>query len=1181
MLPFSKYVVKTIICDKAGIEMFTLFDHQCCVLIDDCVSNLLRKISHGFSVFLGKNVEYNSIFLYNENLYNIIAEGNIKSHNILNEILEERQMETSKLHLSDPLYTIFGFVSEIRLNVLLAVEEVKSIAEFFFGRFSDAIASDIFYGYFVVYFPILPIHVYNSMLTDTYSPANEIWDSLASLQDNINEIEVIDPDDLEFVGDVEIKNIFLVYFINIYSEHLNTSVLMNNIVFLGDMFLEIFNKVNISDTVSSIVLQTPQLVAQKGFSLKDISRTSTYRITVKGSIVIFGGLVTYTNEFDIKKCRLFLSFGDHTVGAITNENILMILDHVIGMLSNNFVQISLMRYNIDFFNVKCEVRKNIDMSAVTACIKRFSEYFFIVNDSSKSVYTKYRIGQVQNVLGSLYNKLYSLINRGEEPTQEQIYRYKVEYGLEYEDIITMIDDVKMKITSSFREKGISISLTQSYINISGLNSVDNCERIIFVINRIINLATINRSKVHDRVYKQRIENEYMIYVKMLDTYLKNKTDVYWCKACQNYGNKVRKPVMYKQLPTGYKFEESTNTYINKQGTRILEIEKGVYFGCDERRSNPNKYIGFIKTCSLCCFQEDVFLAQTNVARRRIKACWNTNIKTENTKYIYNYSKMIGDISLMLEEMEPYFKSDYLCMLIHAGPLDLKPRVNEIVFNGPIILNPQMWKHGKPYSIYIYQNPFLHKVVARANPTLDLFETTPIDAFIRSTSRLFDAAVPHNVYKFFFDNENIIDKYSYVEGMHTVIFILKSGLIICIVDKSLQFGEYVGMFEDLRYVNKYTIPSLRSNSDILQQIRHLSKLHGASAILIDTGGKVLGLSLGLSIYLVISPLSEQEFSHITNREYDLLPHLVNITISSVVRSDIHLTDPAKLVDIPTFESYMHAMFKYRFFVYLNQNTEARADLLKIVSHHTAVHERYREVLAYVNNMITHSDIIYETSKINHQNIDINNDISTLFDTCSYPFRRLDNNKCVMQLTQELKEKLITNLINELVYPYSSVYVYTSKFVNSSYSQHMIDTAEFFSSRVLVSADVKYVSGQLVQEIYPFGADIPFMCLYRALANIYFWLNTEGELNITRRNLGYFSKSQTYLAYYVHQIINSTSISDIIDAFESHFNLHINVNMENEAVKNYENAIYTLYMNIRNGSIINISVGILIDSESNDN
>ena len=198
-------------------------------------------------------------------------------------------------------------------------------------------------------------------------------------------------------------------------------------IFLNDLFLDLFENINISKNITSVILQTPQFISQKGLVNKELNKINTYKLTIKGNINMFGGLITFTNEFDINKCRSYISFNNHSINVIFNENILTILEYINKIISSKFIIIKVNSYNIDFFNIKCPILKIIDLIQVIQIIKKYSEYFFIIKDSLKSVYIKYRIGQFQNVLNNLYNKLYTIINKGNELTQEQLYKFKVEY----------------------------------------------------------------------------------------------------------------------------------------------------------------------------------------------------------------------------------------------------------------------------------------------------------------------------------------------------------------------------------------------------------------------------------------------------------------------------------------------------------------------------------------------------------------------------------------------------------------------------------------------------------------------------------------------------------------------------------------------------------------------------------
>jgi len=1178
MIKFSEYNVKVNIYDKHGNFLFYIYDNECSILIDESIYNLLRKITYMYNKYFDVKLEHTMLYLYSLENYNILLDSNIKSINILNEIVEDYILISNKQKLNDPIYTVFGFVDTININIMNAIEEIDIILNFYFGRFNEKLLTEIYQKYINTYFPLLTLFAYKSIINKIYKYNKEDDSFIHSIQREINELDIIDNTDINFLGSAEVKNIFIIYYPKLISNELNIDKLLTNMIFLNDLFLDLFENINISKNITSVILQTPQFISQKGLVNKELNKINTYKLTIKGNINMFGGLITFTNEFDINKCRSYISFNNHSINVIFNENILTILEYINKIISSKFIIIKVNSYNIDFFNIKCPILKIIDIIQVIQIIKKYSEYFFIIKDSLKSVYIKYRIGQFQNVLNNLYNKLYTIINKGNELTQEQLYKFKVEYNIEYNDLNIIINDIKMKINSSYRERGIGIQITDSYINISGLTNTYLSQRLLFLTNRIFNLSTTNKSKVVNKINKQKIENEYMKYIKHLDTFLQNKTDIYWCKSCQNYGNKIRKPIMYKEIPDEYEYDKDTNTYINKNGNRIIEIETGIYFGCDTRKSNLNKYIGFIKTCSLCCFQEDQFISTTNSAKRKIMTCWNDKVKVNKTNYIYNYSRMIGDISLMLDEYSQYFNDEYLCILDQIGPFNKIPKIGELIFIDAILLNPNMWKKDMEYKIYIYQNPFLHKVVLRSNTNIDLFSKTPIDDFIISCNKIFNSIIPYNCYSIYFKYSSEIKKYSFIENMNIIIFIFNNDIVLSIVDKTLKFGEYVGMFEDIKYVNKYKLPTFKYLNDKLKtSLDNLIKTYNLTSILIDNDGDIFGLCLSLYIYVLFEPISEEEFNKYTNNEYKDIQHVVNITITSFIYNSLKVYSIDKLINDDMYEMYIYNLFKYNFFIYLNKYENIKQELLNILSKYKDIKLRYVKIKNKINDIFSNdlnNFLTISNSDINKLKLDIINDLSLKLNQCKYPYVKIDN-ECKLEVTEKLKIKLLNNIINELIYPYSSVYIYMSKYINNSYTHYNIIDKNNTNMINLIQIPLpKIVGNKYIQEIYQYGNEINNIALYRALANIYFWNKMKHESDLQRKNLGYYSNSQTFLAYYIYSIIKENNILKILNEFKNKFVIDINLVIENENIQIDNNLNYYLYINIKNGIIISISVAFII-------
>lgn len=1175
---YSQYVVNVKVNNKNGEYLFNIYNSKCCVLIDESISSLLRKITYGYQINLKKTYDYSMLYIFTKTNYNILTKSNIKSINILNEILDEHVISIEKQNLSDQIYTIFGFVNEIELFVLNIYEEIDILKNYFFGKITEQLLYDIYHQYISIYFPILSFQIFKNIFNSTSELSiHNDFSYITKLQNEINEIEMIDNTDVNFFGKIELKNLFIIYYPKLIHENLNINLLNNNIIFLNDMFLEMFELIQISKTLTSVILQTPQLNAQKGVINKSITNINTYKINFKGTYTFNNRIISFTVDFEVKKCRVYLSFTNFTLDSLTSSAIDNILDYINNILSKGFIKIKTESYNIDFFNIKTPVTKQFNIDTFINIAKRFNEYLFIIKESNKSLYAKYRIGYVQNVLNSLFNKIYSILNQGKELTQEQIIQFKIDYELELDDIYLMINDVKMKLNSSYRERGIGLSLTDMFLNISGLSSSDMCHRAIYIINRLINISIVNKSLIKDKYVKPKIENEYIYYITYLDTFLKNKSDVYWCKACQNYGSKIRKPILHKQIPDGYDYEKSTNTYINSAGHRVIEIyssetNEKVYFGCDTRRSNPNKYIGFIKTCSLCCFQDDQFISKSNVSKRKVNVCWNKIKSTVNqsssSSYIYSTSKMIGDVSLVIDEFEPYFNDEYLCILKKIGKLDLKPTLNELIFVDNILVNPNMFIKGNEYSIYFYQNPFLHKLVSKYNTSIDVFTKTPIDDFIQSCSKSFDAFAPFNAYATYFKYKKQIEKYSFIESMNIIIFIFYNGLILSLIDRTLYFGEYIGMFgENVKYVNKYNIPTID------QVLKNLNE-YSITSVVVNAEGKIYGVSTSSSFYILFKIITDNEFNKITNNKYKNLPRNINVTMSSIVNTELNLV-PLEITD-DILEAYMYNLFRYNMFIFLFKNINIKTHLLKLISSEPDINKRYTKIKNYILSIINDSFIINDV-KINKSKINIVNNIGNLVSECKYPhLYDVTSKSCKLQMDDETRSKLLKNIINELIYPYSSIYIYMSKYVNNSYTPYRITYETSNLNMLITESQPKIVNGKYIQEIYPFGNEFNNIALYRALANIYFWNKMLNENELNRRNLGFYSKSQTYLAYYINTIITESNLLLIIETFNNKFEIQVSLIVDENVLFKSKGKNY-IYINIKDGIITNISVGYDIEND----
>lgn len=1204
---FSKYVLKLRIFSRTNKLLFEIYDNPCSIIVDESIISMIRKIAYMMRQNGYKNIDHTMIYIYTQTNYNILSSASITTPNILNEIIDDRTFNVSHQNLSDPIYIHIGTnIQELDIYVSTIYDEIEIIKNFYFGKIDDRLITDLYYNYIHVYFPILDIQIYKNIFSTTSVMRHDFSSdsiSISKMQHEIEQIETIHSDDVEFLGESELKNLFLIFIPKFTSESIdNIEYLMSNMIFLDDLFLSIFESITTNEA-DTIIIQTPQLVAEKGIVTRSNLYTAPYRLTLKGrwmptqkstpssSSSRHHLPLSYTLDFEPERCRVYLSYNGQTANTLTNENIEKFLYYICNLLSkDNFVNITYSKYTIDFFNVKVPVNRTISIDRIITIAKSLDEYLLVSKESKKSVYMKYRIGHVHNVLSGLYNKLFSMLNTNNNsmPSADKLLQLRIEYHIDADELMTIVNDVRMKVNSSYRERGISILISDSFINISGLGSIYVNNRIIFVINRILNLSMPDKKDAIIKSIKTKIQNEYIEYVTHLDIFIKNKLGAYWCKACQNYSKKIRKPIQYDSVPDNYQYDKSTNTYIDSAGHRIITLKidnEDIHLGCDLRRSNPNKYIGFIKTCSLCCFQEDQFISKSRMAQRKITSCWleNKNLLNSNKKskmaYIYTNAKMIGDICLIPDEFTPYFDEElYLFKLISVGALTLKPVPNELVFINSQIINPQMYLYDQEaYSIYIYDNPFLYKVISRHDQSNDTFLNTYIDDFIISCRRTFNTLAPLNAYNILCKHKKQIEKFSYIQDLNTCIFILFNKLVIAFIDKTLAFGEYPTMFgSNIRYVNKYDIPKL---DDILDSI---SK-YDIGSLLINTDGHVIGLSIYSTCFILFRTCTLEKFHSLTNNKFKNLTNTTNVAIASIVNQELKLASFEMLITDDIAEMYIYKMFRYQLYVYFNMNKELKQCLMDMYTQEPSARKRRENIFKLLNGRIANELFLTldDKSNLKINKIEISNNISKSVLGCKYPAELVKSSsttQCKLKITKDMQTRMIENITNELIFPYSSIYIYTSQFINNTYSPFSSMNNKLFES----STNDQYINDQsthilnngtmCVQEICPFDPNMDNMIIYRALANIYFWYKTRDEIDIWRRNLGYFSKSQTYLTYYIQSIVKiaTTDIVKVLDVFNEKFNIQVTLQIDSSILRKAD-TIYHIYMSLYNGTISNISVG----------
>ena len=243
--------------------------------------------------------------------------------------------------------------------------------------------------------------------------------------------------------------------------------------------------------------------------------------------------------------------------------------------------------------------------------------------------------------------------------------------------------------------------------------------------------------------------------------------------------------------------------------------------------------------------------------------------------------------------------------------------------------------------------------------------------------------------------------------------------------------------------------------------------------------------------------------------------------------------------------------------------------------------------------TATTFIIDDNKILYDKFEISNNISKGVLDCRYP-GELVSSKCKLRVSRDMQTRMLDSVTNELIYPYSSLYVYTSQFIDNTYSPFSIMTNKLydkssssFSSNSINDQSMRILNdGRLfVQEICPFdvlGTDSN-ITIYRALANVYFWNSTRDETTVNRRNLGYFSQSQTYLAHYIHSIIqlSTNEIVNILNIFFKKFKIDVSLQIDSSIIRRneIENSPYHVYISLNSGTVSSISVGFdLIDVSS---
>lgn len=161
----------------------------------------------------------------------------------------------------------------------------------------------------------------------------------------------------------------------------------------------------------------------------------------------------------------------------------------------------------------------------------------------------------------------------------------------------------------------------------------------------------------------------------------------WTSYCQNSGDQVRQPEIYKEdnindiLELGYVYDEKLKTYVKRvNGEEFYAANlEGKYYVCDESINHENKYIGFldkpkVNKCLPCCFKKNQLISKNLNKRKLINNCIdidgseNTDEERKESKYIY----ILNDLD-KLHENKFYMLPKYLNIFLN----DLEKNTSKI------------------------------------------------------------------------------------------------------------------------------------------------------------------------------------------------------------------------------------------------------------------------------------------------------------------------------------------------------------------------------------------------------------------------------------------------------------------------------------------------------------------------
>lgn len=1067
------------------------------ILIDETIFDLVNKIVY---ILNDPTLSIKNVFLFNDLRFDIQYKTNISTSNIIQHIVNNDFIYNKGNKYNETLLNVFGVNNELSIKILTIKDIISQLKSY--KLIDDNTLFDIFNKYIINYFPEYNFDEFSQLFKENILPDNEDnYEQILIDQEEINLIEFDNDNMITYLSEAKITNAFIIIKTNFLIDDTNNEKItyeFSNQIIVQDIFLKLFEEIDIDNIISSVIFINKSYTLTKSIesvtTINEPNKSKYIKLKISGNL----NGNKFNLDINLDYIKLIATF-------VEDKKIEDFINEIINLISkkNTFIKLKYESYSIDFFNVRYKFLREFDFIKLFTTIKNFKKYFLVYKEDKDKFIIKYKLSPSNKKI-ELQLKLYNILkdNNNYIFTNVILNKYIQDYQIDKDNLLEEIDNIKTMINNrtkiNLQEKTI-IKLSKTYIDVFGLKSFFDVKRIYYILNKICNIE-FNSIETKEKVTVDKKKEKYLKFVTFLDKSSKKithkKRTKYWTRMCQNFGKKYRVPIMIEEneIDLGRLIEKKVSSdqtlrifidkVTNQKYIKITLDNESLYFTCNNSKENETPFIGFTNTCSLCCFKKDQLIDM-----KKLKICWLNEID-ENIK-LYKKSRVIGQLTLLNETFNILFDNNYLFFLESIGQLNYKMKHGDLLFIDNELVNPHYFKNK--FRIWIYDYPYYFKLVYKENnEIIDTFESTPINDFILKSQIKFNSIYPFNFINIYNFISNIMESYTFIEQSQYIIFHLQNNLTLMIKDFSNKFFYNKSIFDE-KHIHRY-ISNIKINEFNEKEIISFLKLNSLfkpNYILMNKNNNIIGISIGKMINFIFKPIGNDKKSIIFEGLDKYFDIEINIYLEKSIEN-ISIVDYI-LTDENIKENYFYNIFRLYFNIFLKTKKNILDNILKIINEKEDKTKKFNKIKNYIFD--------------NFNNNVFDKYIKKSIDKFSF------NNNLLLQeliLTNETLEKYLYRISNELMYNFSSIYIYVSRFIDNTFSQY--DESEIiipYTTELNIKNEILGIEKNniIYQEIY----NLDFLAIYRALANIYYWIKF-------KENLGYYNQTQTNISFFIKSIIN---------------------------------------------------------------